>query len=1056
MPSDARRARVRMAVSGPAGTVKANIASTLPSASMMSPPVRPARPDDESPMHQDNTHRGPSVPLGIGAPSAPSAPSASGYTTEQLKGEPQGTQHAARSSSTTLDLEALLAQGRARAAEENAHLQVPTDGTDMMPRPISPGSKYSSINTIIPGSAVSTIKERRLVHKTSGTFSDAGSIDDEERNRFAVEAHRREGREKSLAVIETEGGVLERLNSPIPEEADVRDEVSVIHSSLAPDEIRTYKPAEEPSGQTFKFDNASDDESHVESAPHYERSTTRTPRLIEQKEELASASEDDRTPMASPLTTPSVHPIAKFLHHISEEEEPLTDDMLDDMVSLDEESGGLRYLDSTDDDDDDDDLVADDGADATPRGSMAYDSRRSLEERLARACSGGAVVSTAKTAVLAEAREFSPKMNKHGFSPALEHKEFGARPKSIDYTEPLDIDNLTLTSMAPTEPDDGYEAMSEQSSIASRSHHDAFRKHKPTYSLPSGWNPYANTEPPRLPPPSSARDISWGGNLAGRTVSGATAMISLESDSDPQSPRPNKFGTRAHSPSKAYSPPRDTGVTQMQAMAMAKLFKSHSAEGNSDEDLRPPDALRRVDTGPSTTSSFHTAHSDGDGDMPALKRSSDSESSEDLMLESPPTVMQPVYTTPLPVPPGNSYRASLTIPDRFRPSPNPGRAMSEESHTSVASSSHESAILPAVKARVAQFEHREEALRKFTVASSAGLHSPTSSLAPLSPVHTSSGSSGSHSGYGSHGASLATSSLGHGSNVSSPSKRKSYTSALAPRTPGAYMASPRSQTSFNLETPHATGEFAQHHVSGTPTSSVSSVRRGWEKREENELSGSASKLLSRALSNSSTSTTATDIERALSPSARSPIITPRGPRPPVRMTAPSPITTSQQKEQEHDPTRDSGSTLSMNSSELNPPEALIFNPTYRGSPALTPTREQAFLPDVMSETASLEDIGSLDSHKSQPWTTDEEPVSSGSEFGNTHWAGGNVRLPTLQHAVPMPAFGPNGPRTPTGGSLVGHGSVGSHGSRAQAYGYGSTQGHGQVGVPLGMGKEVLR
>jgi hypothetical protein len=39
-------------------------------------------------------------------------------------------------------------------------------------------------------------------------------------------------------------------------------------------------------------------------------------------------------------------------------------------------------------------------------------------------------------------------------------------------------------------------------------------------------------------------------------------------------------------------------------------------------------------------------------------------------------------------------------------------------------------------------------------------------------------------------------------------------------------------------------------------------------------------------------------------------------------------------------------------------------------------------------------------------------VSSGSEFGTTHWTGGPARLPPLRQArqsVPMPAFGPNGP-----------------------------------------------
>lgn len=1035
MPSDARRRPARVPVATPATMAKADIASTMPVApaavaasavqqSVVQPPhetavMAPPRPERP--------------PQGLGITGHPTGDNL-GYTTEQLKGEPQGTQQAARSSSTTLDIEALLAQGRARAAEENANLLKPTDGTqDFMPRPISPGSRYSSVaNTIVPESVLSTMRDRTQPRKISETHSEADSIDDEERNRLAVEAHRRDGRAKSLAVISTEDLSLSPSANHSPE---LRDDVSVIQSALEADEMRTYKPAEEPSGTALEFDNVSD-EGHDGTSSPYERSVNPDPDaqvgrpLPEPVETLASSEDDhtptanrtptaDRTPVTTPLTTPREHPIAKFLHHISEEEEPLTDDMLDDMVSLDETNGrGLHYLNSTDEDEDDD-LVAEDGADTTPRVSTAYEGRPSLDERLAMACGGGAVVSTAKTAVVAEAREFSPNPNKGGFSPVVpETKEFGARPKSVDYAEPLEIDDLTLTSMASmniSEPDDGYDAMSEQSSIASRGT-NRMARHKATHSLPFGWTPYAS-EAPSLPPPSSARDISWGGNLAGRTVSGRTAMISLEDDPPAPSPRSATFGTKDYSP-RMDDPP--------QVPVAGSSTTCGESTVTDDEELRPPSALRRVDTG---GLSFHTAQSDSEEVPPPLKRSSDSESSSDNSLESPPTVSQPVYTTPLPVPPGppSQHRTSLTIPDRFRPHQNhPPPAMSEESHMSTASSSHESAILPAVKARVAQFESREDALRRFTVASSAGLHSPTMSMTPLSPVHTSSGSSASHSGHSYAG---YASSHGHGSNVSSPSKRRSYTAALAPRVPGGF-SSPRSQTSFNFDTPQtATGEFAQRNTAGpgTPTSSISSVRRTWEIREENELSGSASKLLSRALSNSSVSTTATDVERALSsgtgPTPRSPVLTPRGPRPPSRKAAVTPTLVSakfQEQQPEHDTNRDSGSTLSMTSSDLNPPDPI--NPTYRGSPALTPTRKQAFLPDVMSETASLEDIGSLNSHrshqseqsqqsgKSQPWSTDEER-SSGSEFGNMHWTGGaGLRLPPLRQPAPMPAFGPNGPR----------------------------------------------
>ncbi|CAK9785307.1 hypothetical protein CC85DRAFT_265886 [Cutaneotrichosporon oleaginosum] len=990
MPSDARRARVRMAVAGPAGALRSGVASTLfPPVPETPPLLMQASSQQPQPRelqsHQDAPPtRLPGVPEDGGF----------GYTFEQLKGEPQGNQPIARSSSTTLDIEALVAQGRARSGAEYAsssgdsmhstgHLRVPDEhNTDMMPRPISPMSKYSSVGTAVPGSAMSTIRGRR-----GSNASETESIDEEERNRLVVEGHRRDGRVHALAVIGN--GTSEHLDAAT--EGDVRDDASVIHSSLEPHEVQTYRPAEEPNGPRYEFDTAS----IYSQADGLERSGAPTPH-IEQTESLADT-DNEQTPMGSPtgspVTSPVVHPISKFLHHISEEEEPLTDDMLDDMVSLDGGvAGGYLQGSGGSGDDDDDDLVAADisGEDVTPRGSAF--GRASLEQRLALACGGGAIVTKAQTAVAAEAREFSPQLNKRGdFSPVPLQQEFGARPDSIDYAMPLEIGDLSITSKASTEPDDGYDATSEHSSTVSRSP----RGHRSTHSLPGGWSPHPSTyaEAPMLPPPSSARDISWGGNLAGRTVSGHTAMISLDdSPVTPASatftPASATFGTPGPSPRSAtfgtqipYPPPpqeyeRDREGSSTPNGRQAALFAATAGlthEDLSDEDLEPPNILRRVDTG--GADSFHTAQSDGE-DIPQLKRSSDSDSSDDL-LESPPIVNQPLYTTPLPAPPGPSPRTSRIIPDRFRPTQTapPPPPMSEESHISTASSSHESGILPAVKARVAQFEHREEALRRFTVNSSAGLQSPTTGLAPLSPAHTSSGSSGSH---GNHGY------------TSSPSGRRSYTSALGSRVPGGF-GSPRSQASFNLETPQtAAGEFVPAQFTGT-TSSISSVRQTWHMREQEDNA----KGLLRQLSNASNSTTATDIERVLT---RSPVTTPRGPRPPSHKAAIFSSISSRDN-------RESGSTLSMDASDLGPP---IHPPTYRGSPALTPTREKVFLPEVMSETASLAEVQSYDSHRAHS----EEGVSSSSEFGTTHWTGGPARLPPLRQArqpLPMPAFGPNGP-----------------------------------------------
>ncbi|GMK59637.1 hypothetical protein CspeluHIS016_0802430 [Cutaneotrichosporon spelunceum] len=992
MPSDARRARVRMAVAGPAGTVKSCIASTLPPPTVEGPPQVRAAVQTLRPRPQ---------PVSLGPP-LPGVPKDGGvgYTFEQLKGEPQGTQPIARSSSTTLNIEALVAQGRARSEVEcvsssghsnaqsnvnsnghsnelsNGHLAVPGDGnTDLMPRPISPGSKYSSVGTVMPGSPVSTIRGRR-----GSNASDTESIDEEERNRLAIEEYRRDGRVNTLAVIENENP--SRLDTPASGEP--HDDTSAADSNFELHDAQTYQPAEEPTGTRYEFDTAS-----AYSVP----SCTSTP-CIEQTETL-NDSEDEHTPMASavcsPVTTPLVHPIVKFLHHISEEEEPLTDDMLDDMVSLDGGAAGGYLQGSGSADEDDDDLVAAEvptDEDVTPRGSAS--GRASLEERLSLACGRGAVVKTAQTAVAAEARKFSPQLNKNGdFSPSSLQQEFGVLPGSIDYTEPLEIGDLSIASKVSTEQDDGYEATSEHSSIVSRSQYS----HRVTQSLSGDWSPYHGPygEAPTLPPPLSAREISWGRSLAGRTVSGHTAMISLE-DSPLSSvsatfmPMPEVLGTPGPSPRSAtfgtqaaFPPPAPQRASRGQSSStlndrQATLPATAAAltyEGLSEEDLQRPNVLSRVETG--GRDSYHTAHSDAE-DMPQLKRSSDTDSSDEI-LESPPTVSQPVYTMPLPVPPGPSPRTSRIIPDRFRPMQAPPPSpppRSEESHISTASSSHESGILPAVKARVAQFETREDALRRFTVASSAGLHSPSSGLVPLSPAYSSSGSSGSHGNRG-HNA--------------SPSGRRSYTSALGSRVAQGH-SSPRSQTSLNIETPPtAVGEFvlAQH----TGNSSISSVRQVWQMREKDDTA----KGLLRSLSTASHSTTATDIERVLT---RSPVSTPRGPRPPSQ----KPVLSSSVSSREN---RNSGSPLSIDLSDLGPP---TINPIYRNSPALTPTREQAFLPEVMSETASIVDVQSSDSHGFS-----EDAMSDGSEFGTSHWAGPG-RLPPLRarQAVPMPSFGPNGPR----------------------------------------------
>lgn len=617
-----------------------------------------------------------SIPRQSPASTTPTAaPVAQGYTTEQLNAD--DGMSPARSSSTTLQIDTLLAQSqvRARASEPQIGQQQATE--DLIPRAESPDSVYSTLR-----SNQSTLRGR-------GAMSLSESVDDEERDRFSAEAARRDGRGQLAYVSNADREVL-----LTDDEGDDDD-----------------YPRRARSEESFPL---RDDDADISSSEG-------------SFEDAESVSDADRTPLASPRIEPvqlfdipiTKHPRDDFLAHISEEEEPMDDDMLTEIVS-NGNGGGGHFKIQCEDDEDDDMMEDQEAGDATPKMSHAeIQGRRSLEDRLAGICG-------------ASSKSPGSFMTESTLSPYTPNGD-------VDYAEPIDIDQISLTGLSLSDQGHEHDTYSERTFGAPGS----------PYQRPQTVMSYATAswsdKAPTLPSPGTARDIRWGGALTGRTVSGRSAMLNFDDD--------NFFSGQRWKDQSNKSP---LSFDQSNGPGLRDLDRMEELD-----DLEPP-RLGRVQTASSADGSYVTANGNSDGsehsgsehsgsqhmDVPALGNGqSDSESAEGL--ESP---RKPVYTLPLPAAPaGEPKRNSLIVPDRFRPPQSQQRVVSEtESHDSFTSSTSTNvtdctvrttdSVLPAVKARVAQIETRREALRKFSVASSAGLHaSPAKSeqsLAPASPVMT--------------------------------------------------------------------------------------------------------------------------------------------------------------------------------------------------------------------------------------------------------------------------------------------------------------------------------
>lgn len=811
-----------------------------------------------------------------------------GYDLDQLRGR-NSTPDAdrisnANPSSTTLHIDTI--QQNARLSQQGAAAQTPTQPAigevtevteDLAPRPGSPDSQYSTRG--------GTMASKYSVQ----------SVDEDERNLLVSEQARRHGKEsiaQKLAIqqLTEEKEKLqreleaanqrnaERSNLPAGAAAGVvaggiagfvaggakGDGAPAVE--VTPDEsdlpTPTASPSRTPSGM-LAVPHDDDAESVVSGtyAPSHEPKEVSYQMGSDEDQEFTDAEDDGDTPHGSPslgsttfsnsqdslgsldnsLPPLQLAPRPLYLSHISEEEEPLDDETLSELMS--EDAQHARHIDFGDDDDD---LLAEPAfAESTPR--------RSLEDRLRSACSPMNDPESPSTP-RASSQEDHSSMSAGLANLSLRAGSPGARDtfgppssghrstSSVDYAEPIDVEDISMTDME----EEGYDA----DAVSSEAHGSvyatspmvaAFQRHQQTRSLPGSWEPSSSSSweqaprrgsrPPALPTLQSARDITWGGVLTGRTVSGRSLKVPFEEEPPLASPSSGTFGTiSTGSASNSNGTPSTTRSAHYDHTGHSGIVHDHEsrnlaalAEGRDEEELMPP-RYGRTD---SANTSFHTAGSSprspgsgsgssGERKMPTLAPSTGSSSGSDgesiPSPRQPPETQGPVYALPLPHPPKEAKEKdsdAASIPDRFRPRARVASGDSMESHmSSVSGVSGMSDMLPSVRARIAALETRDTALRSFgpqSAASSTRVITPQST--GLRPTHTGASLASMGSGLRSASPGLRPVSPGGSQLRSRPStpsevhlrpispaltggsvssnassrKRKSYTSTLAPR-----------------------------------------------------------------------------------------------------------------------------------------------------------------------------------------------------------------------------------------------------------------------------------
>lgn len=784
-----------------------------------------------------------------------------GYDLDQLRGR-NATPDAdrlsnANPSSTTLHIDTI--KQNARLSQQGAAASQPsttqpigevTEVTeDLAPRPGSPDSQYSTRG--------GTMASKYSVQ----------SIDEDERNLLASEQARREGRHSIAQTLQIQQ--LQEEKEKLQRELDALNErhaaskglpagaaaagavVGGIAGAMAgkgsdapavevtPDESDLPTPTASPQRGMLAVPDDKDDLESVVSgtfAPAHEPKEV-SYQMGSDEDDFTDA---DETPHGSPNHSPTqgsldttlpplqLAPRPLYLSHISEEEEPLDDETLSELMS--EDAQHARHIDFGDDDDD---LLAE-----PVSGFLESTPRRSLEDRLRSACSPHGEPASPTTPRASSSHSESQEHSASSIGTGLANLDLragspGARDtfgppssghrstSSVDYTEPIDVEDISMTDME----EEGYDA----DAVSSEAHGSvyatspmaaAFQKHQQSQSLPGSWEPGSpwgarrGSRPPALPSLQSARDITWGGVLTGRTVSGRSLKVPFEEEPPLASPSSGTFGTiSTGSASNSNGTPSTTRSAHYEHSGLVHDHESRNlaalAEGR--DEFAPPRFARTDSAADSANQSFHTAgsspRSGGSGSggeqeqarMPTLAPSTGSSSGSDG--ESIPSPRQPEGPGPDSVFAVVKDSDTASIPDRFKPKPRVVSGDSMESHmSSVSGVSGMSDMLPSVRARIAALETRDTALRSFgpqSAASSTRVITPQST--GLRPTHTGTSFASAGSGLraaspGLRGSRPSTPSELHlrpispaltggsvSSNASGRSKRKSYTSTLAPR-----------------------------------------------------------------------------------------------------------------------------------------------------------------------------------------------------------------------------------------------------------------------------------
>lgn len=728
----------------------------------------------------------------------------------------------AKASSTTLHLDALLQAGRARAEADGQ-----ADPPLARARPLSMGSEYTLDRStrsfdVKPGqpSGASPAKgvtvrpkgARMMSYLSTRSHSETSSLDGDDQDKALLAVRRAQGRQLSLAAI---GRAISRAAA-----ADAEDDLlSPTRESVDGD----YFPAQTPTEEVYRimgdtpgvaneaehrspFDILGAAVSRTEEAPASEevRQHNVIPEVPEEEEaDLEQESADDEDNIEAGNETVLDDLVAK-----QADDGPTTSSPV-----IARDYGGYDYADDVEDGDESFATIT--KRESLPRHlpSLNIDPRLSFatpdmdrQQHIAQTRSINGSFATDGESEIGQVYEVVKRNVSMRLPPIILPFDAPTR-KRASLSVPVAGAGPRRSSHTPT-PTRELGSVSGRGSGGRRGSAPSTHPHQGALGM------RRESTNPQIPSPLRPAEES----LQARIVSNKSSFSFVTPGS------PLRAGASSISPGKplSFSPGRhptstSSGVSPRSAQPVMMLDPSSpTAEKMSRQPSANSQLQHQV-----PVSSTSTAESDGEGGPPGLAPSVafDSASSEGHALESPPIAVLAKARSPknraLPKAPDlsgfimkSSYPPEAWIPPdhmlhttvNLMHNPHPREPVSPPE--SSGSSTH--SILPSVRSKIAQLETRDEALRKFSVSASTQSQ-------PERPPAT---------------------------------KRRSYTSALAPR--------PVRSASDDL--------YDQHQLGGTTFVS----RKPFAEQTRISYNPGERRILRRNGSASSTSTSATTIEAALS------------------------------------------------------------------------------------------------------------------------------------------------------------------------------------------------